>query len=78
MYPWLSGIEEDCSGRRITVFAQPEPGRIPWEEMGAQIVIESTGRFTDAEQARTHLPGRVKKVIVSAPLHSTAPASTRD
>jgi glyceraldehyde 3-phosphate dehydrogenase len=68
----VEGSDLVINGRRIKVFAQPDPGRIPWEEVGAQIVIESTGRFTAAEQARAHLHGGVKKVIISAPLHSTA------
>lgn len=68
----VEGSDLIVNGRHIAVFAQPDPGRIPWEEVGAQIVIESTGRCTDAEQARAHRYGGVKKVIISAPLHSTA------
>jgi glyceraldehyde 3-phosphate dehydrogenase len=68
----VEGNDLVIDGRRITVFAQPDPGQIPWGAVGAQIVIESTGRFTDAEKARAHLHGGVKKVIISAPLHSTA------
>ena len=41
--------------------------RLPWESVGAQVVIESTGRFTDASDAKKHLRGPVKKVIISAP-----------
>jgi glyceraldehyde 3-phosphate dehydrogenase len=49
------------------VFSEKDPAAIPWEEVGAQIVIESTGRFTKAEDAGKHLRGSVKKVIISAP-----------
>ncbi len=68
----VAGNDLVINGRRIKVFAQPDPGRIPWEDVGAQIVIESTGHFTDAETARAHLHGSVRKVLISAPLHSTA------
>jgi len=49
------------------VFSQRDPAAIDWESVGAQIVIESTGIFTKAEDARKHLRGSVKKVIISAP-----------
>jgi glyceraldehyde 3-phosphate dehydrogenase (phosphorylating) len=68
----VEGNDLIIEGRRIRVFAEPDPGRIPWEEVGAQIVIESTGHFTDAAKARAHLHGSVRKVIISAPLHNTA------
>ena len=49
------------------VFSEKDPAAIDWESVGAQIVIESTGRFTKAEDAKKHLRGTVKKVIISAP-----------
>jgi len=60
----------DCiqvDGRSIKVFAEKDPAKLPWESVGAQVVLESTGRFTNAEDARKHLRGPVKKVIISAP-----------
>lgn len=60
----------DCiqiDGRPIRVFAEKDPAKLPWESVGAQVVLESTGRFTNAEDARKHLRGPVKKVIISAP-----------
>src|SRR6267142_6965536 len=54
-------------GKAIRVFSEKDPAAIPWESVGAQIVIESTGKFTDAEDAKKHLRGPVKKVIISAP-----------
>jgi len=54
-------------GRRIRVFQYKDPGQIPWGEVGAQIVIESTGLFTDGDKAKAHLHDTVKKVIISAP-----------
>jgi len=52
---------------QFRVFAEKDPAKLPWEEVGAQVVIESTGRFTDANEAKKHLRGPVKKVIISAP-----------
>jgi glyceraldehyde 3-phosphate dehydrogenase len=55
------------NGKKIRVFAHKDPAEIPWDEEGAQIVIESTGFFTDATKAKAHLHDTVKKVIISAP-----------
>ena len=54
-------------GKRIKIFATKDPAEIDWNSLGAQIVIESTGKFTDAKDAAKHLKGTVKKVIISAP-----------
>src|SRR5579872_5803452 len=54
-------------GKSIKIFAVKDPGEIDWDSVGAQIVIESTGRFTEAKDAGKHLRGGVKKVIISAP-----------
>jgi len=54
-------------GKTIKVFKEKDPAALPWESVGAQVVIESTGRFTNAEDAKKHLRGTVKKVIISAP-----------
>jgi glyceraldehyde 3-phosphate dehydrogenase len=55
------------NGKSIKVFAIKDPGELPWSDLGVQIVIESTGKFTDATQACKHIRGSVKKVIISAP-----------
>ena len=54
-------------GHRIRVFAERDPGRIPWREVGVELVVESTGLFTDAQKARAHLDAGAKRVIISAP-----------
>src|SRR6266853_6596070 len=55
------------NGHTIKVLAQRDPAQIPWGELGVDIVIESTGFFTDADKAAAHLHDTVKKVIISAP-----------
>ncbi len=54
-------------GKIIKVFATKDPAEIDWPSLGVQVVVESTGRFTDAADAKKHLRGSVKKVIISAP-----------
>ncbi len=53
--------------RTIKVFAQRDPAQLDWSSMGVQVVVESTGHFTNADDAKKHLRGTVKKVIISAP-----------
>ena len=53
--------------KEVRVFAERDPASIPWKDSGVDIVIESTGLFTDAPKAATHLKGGVKKVLISAP-----------
>jgi len=60
----------DCiriNGKSIRVFSEKDPAALNWESVGAQVVVESTGKFTEAEKAKAHLRGTVKKVIISAP-----------
>jgi glyceraldehyde 3-phosphate dehydrogenase len=54
-------------GKKIQVFASKDPAQLDWSSVGAQVIVESTGRFTDAKDASKHLQGTVKKVIISAP-----------
>ncbi len=60
-----SGIEVD--GKRIPVFAEKEPAKLPWKDLKVDVVIESTGRFTDAEGMNQHISAGAKKVVLSAP-----------
>ena len=54
-------------GKEVKVLAERDPGKIPWQDYGVNIVIESTGLFTDANKAAAHLESGIKKVIISAP-----------
>jgi glyceraldehyde 3-phosphate dehydrogenase len=54
-------------GKKIKIFAVKDPAQIDWSSVGVQIVVESTGKFTDAKEACKHIRGTVKKVIISAP-----------
>ncbi|MFP3466575.1 type I glyceraldehyde-3-phosphate dehydrogenase [Leifsonia sp. SIMBA_070] len=56
-----------ADGRRIRVLAEREPADLPWGELGVEVVLESTGRFTSADAARAHLTAGAKRVLVSAP-----------
>ena len=59
------GIAVD--GRSIKVLSEKDPARLPWKDLGVDLVLESSGRFTDRDQAALHLAGGAKRVIISAP-----------
>jgi len=59
------GIKVD--GSVIKVLAEKEPGKLPWKDLGIDIVLESTGRFTDKDKAEAHIKAGAKKVVISAP-----------
>ena len=63
----VDGNDLVINGDKIKIFAQRDPAQIPWGDVGADIVIESTGLFTDADKARAHINAGAKKVIISAP-----------
>jgi len=54
-------------GREVRVLQEADPANLPWKALGVEIVIESTGRFTDADKARAHLAAGARKVLISAP-----------
>lgn len=70
IYPGSVEAKDDMmfiDDRKIKVLAERDPGKIPWKDYGVEIVIESTGAFTEAKKAAAHLNGGAKKVIISAP-----------
>ena len=69
-YPGTVEVNDDglvVDGDAVKVFAEKDPANIDWASLGVEVVIESTGFFTDAEKAKAHLGGSVQKVIISAP-----------
>ncbi|MFG1865834.1 type I glyceraldehyde-3-phosphate dehydrogenase [Microbispora bryophytorum] len=63
----VDGTDLVVDGRRITVLAEREPAKLPWAELGVDIVLEATGRFTAARAARAHIDAGARRVLVSAP-----------
>ncbi len=69
-FPGTVGYDQDhviVNGKNVRVFEEKDPAAIPWKNLGVDIVIESTGRFTKAELASAHLKAGAKKVVISAP-----------
>ena len=69
-YPSSVAASDDAitiNSHKVKVFSEKDPARIPWRDCGVEIVIESTGLFTDAAKASAHLKGGAKKVVISAP-----------
>jgi glyceraldehyde 3-phosphate dehydrogenase len=69
-FPAKIEAEEDAiriDGEVVRVFSERDPAQIPWGKLGVEVVVESTGAFTDAQKAQAHIHDSVKKVIISAP-----------
>lgn len=71
----ISNTENEIvvNGKRIPVYAEKDPAALPWKKLGIDVVIESTGRFVDAEGASKHLEAGAKKVVISAPAKGDIP-----
>lgn len=74
-YPGTVDSTEDSvivDGRKVKVIAERDPGKIPWKDYGVEVVVESTGLFTDPTKAQAHFQGGAKKVVISAPAKGEA------
>jgi glyceraldehyde 3-phosphate dehydrogenase len=63
----VDGSNIIVNGKAVQVLAEREPAKLPWKDLGVEVVVESTGRFTDRDKAAAHLEAGAKKVIISAP-----------
>jgi glyceraldehyde 3-phosphate dehydrogenase len=72
----VSGDEIRIDGKPIKMFAQRDPSKLPWGDLGVDVVLESTGLFLDRDSASQHLLGGAKKVLISAPAKGKAPDAT--
>jgi glyceraldehyde 3-phosphate dehydrogenase len=63
----VDGDKLVVDGKAIQIFSEKDPAAIDWNSLGATVVVESTGKFTEGEKAKAHLKGSVKKVVISAP-----------
>ena len=73
VFPGTVELEDDAlivDGKRVNVTSETDPAMLPWRELGADVVIESTGRFTKRSAAAKHLEAGAHKVIISAPAGS--------
>lgn len=63
----VDGNDMVVNSRKVKVFAEKDPANLPWKDLGVDLVVESTGLFTDADKASAHIKGGAKKVIITAP-----------
>ena len=63
----VKGTDIVIDGKTVKIVAQKDPAQLPWKDLGVDIVIESTGRFTDADKAKAHITAGAKRVVISAP-----------
>jgi glyceraldehyde 3-phosphate dehydrogenase len=70
-FPYDARVKDDdemvVNGKSIFVYAEKDPSKLPWKDLGVEIVVESTGVFTDGPKAKAHIDAGAKKVIISAP-----------